>query len=58
MSCYTMDTHFLHVAIEGEERIIAISAVDVRATEAANRARGAGSQAVRANGIPRPRHGT
>ena len=37
---YTMDTHFLHVAIEGEERIIAISALDVRATEAANRARG------------------
>jgi peroxiredoxin len=37
---YTMDTHFLHIAIEGEERVIAINKVDVRATEAANRARG------------------
>lgn len=37
---YTMDTKYLHVAMEGEERIIPISAVDVQATESANRARG------------------
>ncbi len=37
---YTMDTKYLHVAVEGEERIVAMSAVDVQATESANRARG------------------
>jgi peroxiredoxin len=37
---YTMDPQFLHIAVEGEERIVAMSSVDVLATESANRARG------------------
>jgi len=37
---YTMDTQYVHVALEGEERVIPLSAVDVQATESANRARG------------------
>ena len=37
---YTMDPQFLHIAVEGEERAIAMSSVDVQATESANRARG------------------
>ena len=37
---YTMDTKYIHVALEDGERIIATSAVDVQATESANHARG------------------
>ena len=37
---YTMDTKFLHVAVNGEERIVPMNSVDVKATDTANRARG------------------
>ena len=37
---YTMDPKYLHVAVEGEERIVPMNSVDLKATESANHARG------------------
>jgi peroxiredoxin len=37
---YTLDAHSLRVAVDGRERTIPTSALDVNATESANRARG------------------
>lgn len=37
---YTLDAHFLNINVGGEQRTIPTSALDVNATESANRARG------------------
>jgi hypothetical protein len=37
---YTLDAGFLHVAVGGAQRTIALSALDMKATTAANRERG------------------